>query len=688
MGAVIQALTGLILGLSACYFFGMVYLGIRASRARGAPLSMQAAALYEDPAAALDVPGADKSALDRYVVYYLIPCLNEELVIGSTVSFLPTGSDRSTVIVIDDASDDRTSQVAQDVAGGVVVVRRELPNARQGKGPALNEGFAALSRLVAERGQDPSKVIVAVMDADGRLSNGALTVTLPLFDDPQIGGVQLAVRIRNRDNWVTQFQNFQFWTMSAMTQLGRIRTGTVSLGGNGQFTRLSALQQLGERPWNPSLTEDLDLTISLITRGWRSTSTPYASVDQQGIETVQRLLNQRTRWYQGHMTAGKRIPEVWRSGKIGHASAIETILYLLVPWLLDLPWSILYHLAMFRFAQHLMANGFGGGGSTTLGLVLLYVVAFYPALVTGFLAHRREPQMGWVKSLALGHSFVAMNYLSWACCWRALYRMVRGRTGWEKTARTAEGMPSVVPVVVARAAVDGLVPAKPSVAIMPALPPLAALPTMAMVPTAAVGLAPAAGTPLPPGGWRPMLDPIREAAVGRAVASACDQIRRREQRAAECLDAALENSLLTVGWMFPALDGSDRVEAVAAWEEVLDVQPPPVTASLVVALPDAPVPVALPIPVLMPMPMPAEAAWRSALEEHVAVLTGEVTNLRAELARPAGDAPLELDERRRSAVAWAEVRGLPASLTAVPEVGRWLLPVDIDLPLPWTGTEG
>ena len=49
-----------------------------------------------------------------------------------------------------------------------------------------------------------------------------------------------------------------------MTQYGRIRTGTVSLGGNGQFTRLSALLEIGEQPWNASLTEDLDLTISLL----------------------------------------------------------------------------------------------------------------------------------------------------------------------------------------------------------------------------------------------------------------------------------------------------------------------------------------------------------------------------------------------------------------------------------------
>lgn len=456
MSEVLQALTGLILGLSACYFFGMVLMGLSASRQRGARLDIQATTRYEDPAAILDVPGSDPSALRRYHRYYLIPCLNEELVIGSTVSFLPPSSQDSTIIVIDDASDDRTAEAA--VAGGgddIVVVRRTLPSARQGKGPALNAGYAALTRLVHDRAQDPTRVIVCVMDADGRLSEGALNVTLPLFDDPRVGGVQLAVRIRNRDRWVTHFQNFQFWTMSAMTQLGRIRTATVSLGGNGQFARMSALQEIGDQPWERSLTEDLDLTISLLSRGWRTTSTPYASVDQQGVETVRRLLNQRTRWYQGHMTAGRRIPEIWRSTRMGHASAIETILYLLVPWVLDLPWSILYHLAVVRFAVHL-ARDTSGGTTSPLGIALLYLVAFYPALLTGFLCRRRDPQIGRVRALLLGHSFVAMNYLSWACSWRALHRMVRRRTGWDKTARTAE--PGVTSAVAGAAGLVAPVP--------------------------------------------------------------------------------------------------------------------------------------------------------------------------------------------------------------------------------------
>jgi cellulose synthase/poly-beta-1,6-N-acetylglucosamine synthase-like glycosyltransferase len=242
---------------------------------------------------------------------------------------------------------------------------------------------------------------------------------------------------------VTRFQNFQFWTMSAMTQYGRIRTGTVSLGGNGQFTRLSALLEIGEQPWNASLTEDLDLTISMLVNGWRCTTTPHASVDQQGVERVRALLKQRTRWYQGHMMAGARIPEIWRSPTLRHTSAVEAILYLLVPWVLDLPWSILYHLAVVMFVLHSETNGVFAQDSAghIVGWIALYVVAFYPAIVTSVLCFRRDPQVGLWHSILLGHSFVLMNYLSWACSWRALFRMLRGQNGWAKTDRNLETGP-------------------------------------------------------------------------------------------------------------------------------------------------------------------------------------------------------------------------------------------------------
>src|SRR5690606_3642953 len=131
----------------------------------------------------------DARATERLGVYSLVPCLNEDAVIGQPVSAL-TLLDGTTTLVIDDGSDDDTARCAEEAGGDRVrVLRRVLPEARKGKGEALNNGIAWVREDVAARGLDPGNVVVCVMDADGRLSDHALDHVLPLFEDENVGGV-------------------------------------------------------------------------------------------------------------------------------------------------------------------------------------------------------------------------------------------------------------------------------------------------------------------------------------------------------------------------------------------------------------------------------------------------------------------------------------------------------------------
>ncbi len=169
-----------------------------------------------------------------------------------------------------------------------------------------------------------------------------------MFSDPRVGGVQLIVRIRDRRKLIAQFQDIEFWMISALSQFARSMSGTVSLGGNGQFTRLSALQSLSGETWSKSLTEDLDLGLRLIAAGFRVTTTTSGYVDQQAVDTLPRLLRQRTRWYQGHMDSIRLLPQLWRSNSVNEVAILEVTSYLLVPWLIVLPWSILQQWIFFQ----------------------------------------------------------------------------------------------------------------------------------------------------------------------------------------------------------------------------------------------------------------------------------------------------------------------------------------------------
>ncbi len=62
-------------------------------------------------------------------------------------------------------------------------------------------------------------------------------------------------------------------------------------------------------PWRDRLTEDQDLGLRLIGRGWEGRQELRASVDQQGLPKLRPLLRQRTRWSQGNLQAVRLVGE-------------------------------------------------------------------------------------------------------------------------------------------------------------------------------------------------------------------------------------------------------------------------------------------------------------------------------------------------------------------------------------------
>jgi cellulose synthase/poly-beta-1,6-N-acetylglucosamine synthase-like glycosyltransferase len=386
-------------------------------------------------------------------VFVLVPCRDEEGVIAATISALVNQDAKCSVVVIDDGSTDATARIVGSILakseGRVRLVRRVLPNARKGKGPALNFGFQDVLRAVEERGLDPARVVICVMDADGRLSDGALRAVLPAFDVKSVGGVQLPVSIRNRTNLVSKMVHFEFWGYSAISQFGRNVSRTVSLGGNGQFTRLSALLEIGCEPWSSSLTEDLDLAVSLAIRGWELRMVPGAFVDQQAVTTVKTYVKQRARWFQGHMTTSFRIPEVWRSRHLTNIAMIELVTYLTLPFSLILPWSILGQIVLFDFVCWLWLASYRStdGAAQVFLYLFVYVISLLPNLVLAVLYSRRDRSGGLVQALALAHTMLFFNYLSYIAAWLGLFRILRGSTSWDKTKRSIEPAVRISPPV-------------------------------------------------------------------------------------------------------------------------------------------------------------------------------------------------------------------------------------------------
>lgn len=77
---------------------------------------------------------------EHYLWVFLVPALNEEVTIADTVARLTALSvTHRLFLIIDDGSSDGTASVLASVAHpDLRVLRRQLPQAQQGKGAALN----------------------------------------------------------------------------------------------------------------------------------------------------------------------------------------------------------------------------------------------------------------------------------------------------------------------------------------------------------------------------------------------------------------------------------------------------------------------------------------------------------------------------------------------------------------------
>jgi len=128
-------------------------------------------------------------------VSVLIPARNEENVIGrilQRMTELTYSKEKLEVIVIDDASSDRTGEIAEEFAKKreyIKVVHRGIEDGGKGKPAALNYG---LKHATGE--------IVYCFDADYYPQRDILEKLTAYFTDPKVGAVQGRIIVLNEPN--------------------------------------------------------------------------------------------------------------------------------------------------------------------------------------------------------------------------------------------------------------------------------------------------------------------------------------------------------------------------------------------------------------------------------------------------------------------------------------------------------
>lgn len=381
--------------------------------------------------------------LEEYQVIFLIPCLNEGSVIAQSLErLLELPYTNKSIVVIDDASDDDTYDVvSQYFSRQVSVLRREFPEARRGKGEALNFAYRTITASYQIASQDPSKVILCIIDADGRLEKESLGKVIPYFEDSRVAAVQVGVRMYNAASSIlSRMQDFEFLVFTEIFQRARHQIGSSGLGGNGQFNRLSALQDLGEAPWSDCLTEDLDLGLKLIERGWLNAFCNESYVAQQGVNDFSKLIRQRTRWFQGHLQCWNHFPKILKA-KLSYSATLDLIYNLAAPMtvlilslvILVVTLANLLTLVVYPAAYlHAVTSHYG------LPLITVYGFAFGFSPIYAYLYLRGTPEVGLVRSLWYAHLYVLYSYIWFISGWKAIFRVIFGRKGWSKTARVPD----------------------------------------------------------------------------------------------------------------------------------------------------------------------------------------------------------------------------------------------------------
>ena len=365
---------------------------------------------------------------DRFVTV-MIPAYNEEAVIERSVRTVLASTDvRIEVIVIDDGSKDRTSEIVASAFAGDPRVRL-LTLENGGKARALNQG---LDLATGE--------IVIALDADTQFEPTTIARLARWFGDPRLGAVAGNAKVGNRVNLITKWQALEYITAQNLERraLASLNAMTVVPGAVGAW-RLETIRSVGGYP-DDTLAEDQDLTIAIQRAGWKVHYDQYAVAWTESPETFKGLAKQRFRWAYGTLQCLWKHGSIIGRGKprglawVGLPQAIifQIVLAAISP-IIDLALIISFVMTGLAIQQH----GWGEN-QQSLDKMLAYWLIFTAidllAAIVAFALERREK---WSLLWLLIPQRVGYRQVMYYVVLKAITQALRGpRVGWGKLQRT------------------------------------------------------------------------------------------------------------------------------------------------------------------------------------------------------------------------------------------------------------
>jgi cellulose synthase (UDP-forming) len=283
----------------------------------------------------LDVrPAIAPTLVTRHRVAVLIPTYNEgrEILLPTVAAALAMRVEHETW-VLDDGNRPDVQRMAEEL-GARYLARRTHEHAKAGN---LNH---ALGIIDAD--------LVAVLDADHVSHPDFLVRTLGYFDDPRIALVQTPQDFYNRSSFEHQVEDREDGRFHEQVlfyraiQPGKNRWGAAFWCGTGAIVRTAALRDVGGVATD-SITEDIETTIRLHRRGWKTIYHNEVLAHGLAAADADTYQAQRLRWGTGAMQVLRRDHPITGPGlsigqRLGYAATLfgwfdawRSLGYLLLP---------------------------------------------------------------------------------------------------------------------------------------------------------------------------------------------------------------------------------------------------------------------------------------------------------------------------------------------------------------------
>jgi len=230
----------------------------------------------------------------------IIACRNEERSIADTLYYIKKQDYQGEihVIIIDNGSTDKTSDIALDAGRNLNLSFEILYEDKPGKYNALNK---ALKHVKTD--------YVITLDADTLLHKSAVRyIVSRIKSSPKdVCAVAGAVLVRNgRLNLVTRLQEWDYFLgIASIKRMQGLYQGTLVAQGAYSIYKTEALKRVGG--WSDSIGEDIILTWNFLKEDMKVYFEPFAVAFTEVPTTLKHLYRQRSRWARGMIEALKII---------------------------------------------------------------------------------------------------------------------------------------------------------------------------------------------------------------------------------------------------------------------------------------------------------------------------------------------------------------------------------------------